>query len=61
MCEVIVHVGGSGEGGMETKSVVDVPSDKIASPGDESITIDEGLSPVNGVTMQSIRRIYKPC
>jgi len=42
---------------METNKVVDVPSDKIASPGLDRETIEDGLSPVNGATMQSNTRI----
>jgi hypothetical protein len=54
---VVVQLGGSLEGGIETKRVVEVPKESIASPGDESITMEEGLSPVKGVTMQSEPRI----
>lgn len=53
MCELVVHSGGSAEGGIDTRRVVEVPSDRMASPGEESDTIEDGLSPVNGATMQS--------
>ena len=42
-------------GGMDTSKVVDVPSERIASPGEDNVTIVDGLSPVNGATMQSER------
>lgn len=41
-------------GGMERRSVVDVPRERIASPGAERATTDAGLSPVNGATMHSV-------
>lgn len=52
----VEHVGGgmvSEGGGIETSRVVDVPSERIASPGEESVTIVDGLSPVKGATTQS--------
>ena len=45
--------GGVDAGGIASRSVVEVPSDKIASPGVESPATVAGLSPVNGATMQS--------
>ena len=54
MCEVVVQVGPVGDAGIEIRRVVDVPSERIASPGLESVTMDAGLSPVKGATMQSI-------
>lgn len=50
------HVGGgtvSEGGGIDTSSVVDVPRERIASPGFDRVTIVDGLSPVNGATIQS--------
>ena len=41
------------EGGMESKKVVDVPSERMASPGaDRDITV-AGLSPVKEAIIQS--------
>ncbi len=41
------------DGGIEIRSVVEVPNDSIASPGLERATTEEGLSPVKGATRQS--------
>jgi hypothetical protein len=46
-------LGGVSAGGIERRNVVDVPSDRSASPGAESATTVAGLSPVNGATMHS--------
>ena len=46
---------------MDTKRVVDVPKERMASPGLERETIDDGLSPVNGATIQSAWDIVSPC
>ena len=45
--------GGSDVGGMLRRRVVDVPSERMASPGDESATTVAGLSPVNGAMRHS--------
>ena len=45
--------GGFAAGGMESKKVVDVPSDIIASPGVERAITLAGLSPVKGATIHS--------
>ena len=42
-------------GGIERRKVVEVPRDKMASPGLDKATTVAGLSPVNGATMQSKR------
>lgn len=42
-------------GGIDTSRVVDVPRERIASPGEDKVTIVDGLSPVNGATIQSVR------
>ena len=55
MCEFVVHSGGSGEGGIETRRVVEVPRDRMASPGEERETMEDGLSPVNGAMTQSVQ------
>lgn|ERR1700722_7911544 len=39
--------------GIDRRKVVDVPNERIASPAAEKGTIVAGLSPVNGVTIQS--------
>ena len=56
MCDDVEQDGGGtvcDGGGIDTSSVVDVPKERIASPGDDRVTIVDGLSPVNGATMQS--------
>lgn len=56
MCEDVEQEGGGAVcdgGGIDTSSVVEVPRERIASPGDDNMTIVDGLSPVNGATMQS--------
>ena len=40
-------------GGIESNRVVDVPRERIASPGADSATTVAGLSPVNGAITQS--------
>jgi hypothetical protein len=52
--DVVRRAGGVEDGGMARRSVVDVPRERIASPGLESETIDAGLSPVKGATPQSV-------
>ena len=52
-CEVVNRFGGVDAGGIASKRVVEVPSDKMASPGVESPATVAGLSPVKGATMQS--------
>lgn len=42
------------DGGMESKKVVEVPSDIIASPGVERAITLAGLSPVKGATRHSV-------
>lgn len=44
---------------METSKVVDVPRERMASPGFDSVTIVDGLSPVNGATIQSTQSFAK--
>jgi hypothetical protein len=61
MCEDVEQEGGGtvcDGGGIDTSSVVDVPKERMASPGDDSVTIVDGLSPVNGAIMQSRRYGY---
>jgi len=53
---VVVRLGGDEDGGIDINKVVDVPRDKIASPGDENETTVEGLSPVKGETIQEGRK-----
>ena len=49
---MVVRAGDEAAGGIDINSVVEVPRDKIASPGDERDTTVDGLSPVNGATIQ---------
>lgn len=42
------------DGGMESRKVVEVPSDIIPSPGAERATTLAGLSPVKGATRHSM-------
>ena len=51
--EVVNRTGASLVGGMESRRVVEVPRERIASPGEESATTVAGLSPVNGAIAQS--------
>lgn len=51
---MVNRLGGVSAGGMESKNVVDVPSESNASPGAERETTVAGLSPVNGATIQSV-------
>jgi len=46
--------GGFADGGIESKKVVDVPRDNIASPGVERAITLAGLSPVKGATRQPV-------
>ena len=46
--------GGFADGGMESKKVVEVPSDSIASPGLDRATTLAGLSPVKGATRHPV-------
>lgn len=52
----MTRFGGSSVGGMERRSVVEVPSERIASPGEESATTVAGLSPVKGAMRHSAER-----
>ena len=59
MWDAVEHVGGgtvSDGGGIDTSRVVDVPRERMASPGFERVTIVDGLSPVNGATIHSTNR-----
>ena len=47
--------GAESEGGMDRRKVVEVPSDRMASPGVESAMTVAGLSPVNGAMIHSRR------
>jgi len=49
----VKRFGGSSEGGMDRRKVVDVPNDNNASPGADNATTVAGLSPVNGTTIHS--------
>ena len=51
--EEVKRFGGVSVGGMLRRRVVEVPSDRMASPGDESATTVAGLSPVKGAMRQS--------
>lgn len=42
-------------GGMDTSNVVDVPRERMASPGEDKVTMVDGLSPVNGATIHSTK------
>lgn len=42
------RLGGVPVGGIESNRVVDVPSERMASPGADRATTVAGLSPVNG-------------
>ena len=46
--------GGFADGGMESRKVVEVPSDIIASPGVERAITVAGLSPVKGATRHPV-------
>lgn len=46
--------GGFADGGMDSKKVVEVPSESIASPDVERAITLAGLSPVNGATRHSV-------
>ena len=52
--EVVKRVGGSEVGGIESRRVVEVPRERMASPGEESATTVAGLSPVKGAIKQRI-------
>src|SRR5882762_445453 len=54
--EVVKRLGGISAGGIASRKVVDVPKERIASPGVDRATIVAGLSPVNDATMQSEMR-----
>lgn len=54
-CEVVKRFGAESEGGMDRRKVVEVPSDRMASPGVESAMTVAGLSPVNGAMIHSRR------
>lgn len=47
------RLGGTLEGGVESRNVVEVPNDRRASPGAERDMTVAGLSPVNGAIMHS--------
>ena len=51
--EVVNRFGADSAGGMESRKVVGVPRDRMASPGLESAMTVAGLSPVNGAMPQS--------
>ena len=46
------RLGGVPAGGIERRNVVEVPKERMASPGAESAMTVAGLSPVNGATTQ---------
>ena len=46
-------------GGMERSSVVEVPRERIASPGAESATTVAGLSPVKGAIIHSVPYLHE--
>ena len=50
---MVKRFGAVSAGGIESKKVVDVPRDRMASPGAESAMPVAGLSPVNGAIPQS--------
>lgn len=52
-CDVVNLLGGMEEGGMESRKVVEVPRERMASPGTDRATTVAGLSPVNGAIMHS--------
>jgi len=52
--EVINRLGSVSDGGLERRNVVEVPRERIASPGLERETRVAGLSPVNGPIIHSI-------
>ena len=52
--EVVNLFGGFADGGIESRKVVEVPRDIIASPGAERAITLAGLSPVKGPTIQSV-------
>ena len=60
-----MHLGGVDKvavergGGMERSNVVDVPRERIASPGAESATTVAGLSPVKGAMMHSVPYLHE--
>lgn len=54
--EVVNRFGGVEVGGMERRRVVEVPRDRMASPGDDKATTVAGLSPVKGAIKQSVPR-----
>jgi hypothetical protein len=51
--EVVNLLGDISAGGIERRKVVEVPRERIASPGAENATTVAELSPVNGATIQS--------
>lgn len=53
---MVKRLGASEVGGMESRRVVDVPRDRMASPGEESATTVAGLSPVKGAIKQSEKK-----
>ena len=42
-------------GGIDSRNVVEVPRDRIASPGADKATTVAGLSPVNGAIIHSTK------
>lgn len=53
---MVNRFGGSEVGGMERRSVVEVPRERMASPGEDNAITVAGLSPVNGAC--KIKAIY---
>ena len=51
--EVVKRLGAEEVGGMERRRVVEVPRERMASPGEERATTVAGLSPVKGAMRQS--------
>lgn len=47
------RLGGTEEGGVDSRNVVEVPRERRASPGADSEITVAGLSPVNGATIQA--------
>ena len=53
------RLGGVSDPGMEKRKVVEVPSERTASPGLESDITVAGLSPVKGATIHSAKSKVK--
>lgn len=51
---MINRLGGVSDGGLERRKVVEVPRERMASPGLEKETRVAGLSPVNAPIIHSV-------